>query len=233
MDNLIKREIEARNFFLYCESPNAQESDWVQGELTFIRSLPNRICHVVDLQATPIEQVRSIKELSRQATVFLSFARADWPLVEPISDALITAEYRVWSDVHSLQPGEGIGANITAAITQAIDHGFVLLLLTPFFLTSKWCRFEAQSALEIAATHSRGATGIVPVILADSVSVYREVPPNLGDIQFLDLSSCTPAEAGRRIVARLRRQFYEVRPRKRPPRRRFNFRGATFRPALV
>jgi hypothetical protein len=206
LDDLITREIEARNFFLFCDSPNAQKSDWVQRELAFIRGLPNRVCHVVNLQADSLTQVRSIKELSRRATVFLSFARADWSLIKPISDALVAAEYRVWSDMDSLQTGDGVGERIIAAITEVIDHGFVLLFITPSFLTSHWCRFESCSALEIVATHPRGSVTIVPVVLAPRDAVLTEIPAHLRSLQFLELGDCAPAEAGRRIVAHLRRQ---------------------------
>lgn len=38
VDNLIKREIDARTRFIYCDSENARESKWVQTELEYIRS---------------------------------------------------------------------------------------------------------------------------------------------------------------------------------------------------
>lgn len=205
LDGLITREIEARNFFLYCDSPSARQSDWVQRELAFIRGLPGRVCHVVDLQSDLLTQVLSIKELSRRATVFLSFARTDWPLVEPIFNALVAVEYRVWSDVQSLRPADDIGEHITTAINEAIDQGFVLLFLTPSFLTSKWCHFEALSALEIAAKHPRGSFAVVPILLGQRDAVLTELPAHLRSIQFLDLSDCATAEVGERIVAHLRR----------------------------
>jgi TIR domain len=205
LDDLITREIEARNFFLHFDSPHARASRWVQRELAFIRGLPNRVCHTVDLGADPLTQARAIHDLSRRATVFLSYARGDWPLVTPIYDALITAEYRVWRDV-LLRSGESIAEHITAAITRAIEDGFVLIFLTARSLLSQWCRFETHSALEVAATHPRGAFAIIPIILADSATVFSQIPDDLRHIQFLDVSSSTAAEAGSRIIAHLRRE---------------------------
>ena len=43
LDGLIKRGIEARNFFLLCDSPSARESAWVQREVEHIQSLPHRV----------------------------------------------------------------------------------------------------------------------------------------------------------------------------------------------
>jgi hypothetical protein len=70
IDGLITREIEARNFFLYCDSANARASTWVQRELAFIRSLPDRVVHEVDLEEDAVTQVASIRELSRAQTLF-------------------------------------------------------------------------------------------------------------------------------------------------------------------
>jgi len=206
LDQLITREIEARNFFLYCDSSEARASKWVQRELDFIRALPNRVWRTVDLGSDPLAQVRAIRELSRRATIFLSYARTDWPLVAPIHDALVAAEYRVWTDVPSLQPGASIVDELTAAITQAIDDGFVLLFLTPSSLSSEWCRHEARAALELAATHPRGGIAIVPIVLGSTADVVATLPRPLQELQFLDLSQSSPPDAAESIISYLRRE---------------------------
>ncbi|MDQ6939685.1 MAG: toll/interleukin-1 receptor domain-containing protein [Verrucomicrobiota bacterium] len=206
LDQLITREIEARNFFLYCDSHEARASKWVQREVAFIRSLPNRVWRTVDLDADPLAQLRAIRELSRSATIFLSYAHADWPVVAPIHDALVAAEYRVWSDVHSLLPGDSWENEITEALTQAIDEGFVLLFLSRNSLSSEFCRREAHSALELAATHPRGEVAILPIILGDAREVIASLPENLRERQFLDLGrSGRPEDAANRIISHLRR----------------------------
>ena len=37
LEDFIKREIDARNLFIYCKSKNAEDSIWVQKELEYIR----------------------------------------------------------------------------------------------------------------------------------------------------------------------------------------------------
>ena len=39
LDELIKREIEARTWFLLCDSDNARSSSWVQAEVAYIKEL--------------------------------------------------------------------------------------------------------------------------------------------------------------------------------------------------
>lgn len=47
---LIKREIQARDRFILCDSQNSRESQWVQREIEYIRSL-NRPYEIVDIDA--------------------------------------------------------------------------------------------------------------------------------------------------------------------------------------
>jgi tetratricopeptide (TPR) repeat protein len=70
---LIRDELERSGhypllFFLYCDSPEARDSKWVQRELDFIRALPNRVWCTVDLDSEPLAQVRAIQELSRRGS---------------------------------------------------------------------------------------------------------------------------------------------------------------------
>ena len=47
--DLIKREIDARLWFLYCRSDNAERSNWVRTELEYIRQTGKQNCMEIDL----------------------------------------------------------------------------------------------------------------------------------------------------------------------------------------
>ena len=203
LDGLIKREIEARNFFLLCDSPSARESAWVQREVEHIQSLPHRVWRRVDLEADAVSQLRAIRDLSENATVFLSYARVDSTAVAPIREALRAAEYRVWIDV-SLGQGLRLEEQIVGGVSQAIHDGFVIVFITPEALTSEWVRYEIDLALDLATRDSKAKGRIVPVLLRGSTMVYDRLPPAVRSIQFLDVSELAPAEAGQLLVQRLR-----------------------------
>ena len=203
LDGLIKREIEARNFFLLCDSPSARGSTWVQREVAHIQSLPDRVWRRVDLEADAVAQLRAIRDLSENATVFLSYARVDATTVAPIREALLAAEYRVWSD-DSLAPGVRWQEQIEGGVSQAIHDGFVILFITPEALTSPWVRHEIELALDLATKDPKAKGRIVPVLLRGGPMVYGRVPAAVRSIQFLDVSELAPAEAGRQLVQRLR-----------------------------
>ena len=77
IDDLIRREIQARQFFLLCDSPNARDSNWVQQERRLIKDLAGKVSLTVDLAGPWQDQLGAIDELSRRATVYLSYSRRD------------------------------------------------------------------------------------------------------------------------------------------------------------
>ena len=203
LDGLIKREIEARNFFLLCDSPHARASDWVQREVRYIQSMPNRVWRTLDLEADAVAQLRAIRELSENATVFLSYARADSAMVAPFQDALLAAEYCVWSDETTAAGGRW-QEHIEGGISQAMHHGFIVVFLTPEAVASRWVNHEIEAALRLASHDPQGRARIIPVVLHGGPSLLDSLPPDLRSIQALDLSGLSPDEAGQWLIRRLR-----------------------------
>jgi hypothetical protein len=204
LDGLIKREIDARNFFLLCESEASRSSNWVQREVAYIKSLSNRVVHTVDLGADSSIQLHAIRELSRQATVFMSYARSDWPLVAPLHDALVAAEYRVWQDVPSIESVQTVEDHILDGLREASHNGFVLVFLTDNSLASAWCRAEIVAALQVGAEDPRHGAFIIPVVLSGYPSDLDSLPVELAKINFLNLTGLSPTEAGVRVIECLR-----------------------------
>jgi TIR domain len=89
LDDLICREIESRNFFLLCDSENARAARYVQMEVEIIKSLADKVYRTISLGGDWPEQLRSIRELSRQATVFISYARVDSQVAQSLATSLL------------------------------------------------------------------------------------------------------------------------------------------------
>lgn len=77
VNELLKREIDARRRFILCDSPNAQASEFVQSEVDYIRS-KRRMYEVVDLSQIDLDNsdaediLRLIKPFIRRTTVYIS-----------------------------------------------------------------------------------------------------------------------------------------------------------------
>jgi hypothetical protein len=49
LDDLIRREIDARSWFLLCDSESARQSSWVQAEVAYIKEMQGKYYEEIDL----------------------------------------------------------------------------------------------------------------------------------------------------------------------------------------
>jgi hypothetical protein len=202
LPELLRREIEARNVFLLCDSPNSRSSRWVQDEVEIIRSLGAKICEVVDLDGGVDEYLQKVSRLLRRATIFLSYSVKDSDVAGRIADRLRKKEYQVF-DVQSIQAGENWAAQIESAIDEAARRGFVLVLLSKNAAESRFVQQELQYAFSI-----NGA--VVPVIIEDAPAVLATLPNHiafmLSRLQYFELAGRPFEEAMTEFVTMLRKR---------------------------
>jgi len=161
VDNLIKREIEARNWFVLCDSPNAQKSRWVQTEIEHIKNLPDKVYEVIDVTSKWNEQKFIIERLCKRVTVYLAYSIKDEYTARLIRDSLIKNEFRV-IDPSSLNLKYNDNAGILGSyIAEAALNGYVLILLSPESVKSEWWWYEVKYAL----ANVRSKSNIVPILL--------------------------------------------------------------------
>jgi hypothetical protein len=75
---------------------------------------------------------------------------------------------------------------IWTGIEDAVERGFVLLLLSPEYLRSPYCARERTYAFE--ALGSKQLNNIVPIIVKDQALVMRQLPAELQDIKCVNLT---------------------------------------------
>ena len=149
LDSLIKREIDAREWFLYVDSENARNAKWVKKELAYIRSKPNRRILKVDLEnKARVENVLNL--MLHNLRIFVTCAKSDWDIAKRICDKLREEGYLVFS-YEDIAPGE-------IMINAAAKSGCVLALISNSSLKSVWCTKELQYAFV-------NGGNILPVIL--------------------------------------------------------------------
>jgi hypothetical protein len=190
LNELIKREIEPRNWFLLCDSKNALQSSWVQKEVACIKTLPDKYHETIDLN-DPIEsQIQRIDRLCKRLTVFLSYAHADEAHARRIQEALERYEYSVWIDT-SLAADSNWMQEIMGAIDRAVERGFVLVLLSPNSVKLAFTLREIQYAFDKAGKAAHGAN-IIPVIISNpyekQAGMSSGLQSLLGGIQWFDFS---------------------------------------------
>jgi len=147
LDDLIKREIEARTWFLLCDSPNARSSKWVQMELEYIRGFPGKYTANVDLTHDWDQQLEAVTGLSRRVTIYMAYCRHDVAFVRPIAEVLRQHEYRVYFSEEDTLDADYVDT-MCRRIETAAAEGYVLLFMSEASLRSEWVRYEYTYALE-------------------------------------------------------------------------------------
>lgn len=116
--------------------------------------------------------------------VFISYARADEAPCQAIAQALAAVGATVWVDKKSIRPGH----SWVGAIFRGLDRAdYVLVLLSPNSIASRWVEKEYETAL---ANSLSGKTSqrIIPILLEQV-----NIPSALQTIQCIDLTTDTQA----------------------------------------
>ena len=94
IEGLIKREIDAREWFVYVDSPNARASAWVRKEREYISSLGTKQIITVDLEG---EDVREVSEkLIRGLRVLILCGEADMPMAGRLQRAFLEKDMQAY-----------------------------------------------------------------------------------------------------------------------------------------
>jgi hypothetical protein len=183
IDELIKREIEARNFFLLCDSDNAKSSKWVHDEIAHVNSLQEKKIEIIDLDADWQSQISGIEAIVRHATVLMSYAHKDEEAIAPVRAALIANDFSVWDPSHDLRIGDSFAKQISSAITEAAKFGFFIHFLSRASLESKWAGDELDEALRLGVGER-----YIPVLLEPESAIADLMPKSVRGRQCIDYS---------------------------------------------
>lgn len=201
--DLVKREIDARNRFILCDSPNAQASKYVQSEVKYIQS-KKRMYEVVDLtkifaNKPNVEKdvLNLIKPFKRRTTVFLSYCRHDQSFAMQLKNQLNLAGFNVYNtDFHNSKViNSCMGMDvIKREIIETLDNGYVVGLIG-----EKSSNFSME---ELKFAYKMGAGRVLPVVL--SRHNIENFSDDLNMVQYLNLSEiASSSDKVRAIVEEL------------------------------
>ena len=146
IEELIKREIDEREWFIYADSHNARASRWVQTERDYIETLGGKKVFTINLREDLESQLADLDHIARQMKVFISYSRRDTVLQGRIREKLENKDMLVLSD-EDIMLGAGWETATASSVCEAAREGFVLLLLTENFAGSAEVRREIELSL--------------------------------------------------------------------------------------
>ena len=204
VNDLLKREIDARKRFILCDSPNAQASKFVQSEVDYIKK-QQRMYEIVDLSSIDLNSdslqddiLQLIKPFRVRTNVYLSYNYYnDKELVQLISGNLSLQGFKS-TDIAFLDSQEwysyfgGVHASfqtVRQVIEATLLNGYLLYLIGES--VSYFCQEELDLAYEIAPNM------ILPVIINQS---FKGIPQVLQNINMINVSEIPSNEEKARAI---------------------------------
>lgn len=174
--DLIEREIKERDWFIFIDSENARNSRWVQQERDIVEALPDKKVFVLDLSKDIESQIDFI---TRQMTVFVSYALKDKKIGQAIENALLKRDYLVF-DYNSISEGQQWHSDVFDAIKMACEYGFFVSVISENSIKSDSMMRELQYAVK-----SGGKT--IPIYVGDtSLSNFKMYYSDLQGVRLND-----------------------------------------------
>lgn len=147
IEELIKREIDERDWFIYADSINARNSKWVKTERDYIEKLTDKKIFTIDLTANLDIQMEYIKHIARQMKVYISASHRDREIEGKIRKKLLERDMLVLSGESNIAVGAAWDTEVAEAIGDASRDGFVIILITEASMNSAAVRHEIDFAL--------------------------------------------------------------------------------------
>ena len=160
LDSLIKREIDAREWFVFCESPEAVQSKYVQDEHTYIINLSKDKVWTIDMTADIDSILDKVRKICLDIEVVIFYAYRDRNIIRPLINAIVDKDYSVWPLEDNLQYGKMWDKQISERIIGCVYGGFYIVVITQESIKSSFVEKE------LAFASLQGAW-IVPIVIGN------------------------------------------------------------------
>jgi hypothetical protein len=160
---LIKWEIDSRNIFVLCDSESSRQSNWVQWETEYVKSLSNKLYRTIDIDSFrehDTSELSKLNDLISKGTLYLTYAHADEDRVLPVREKLISLGYKIFDGVSALGQDDFNDVKMYDAFSETVDKGIIIIFLSKNAKRSRWFWDEKSAALHTGAS-------IIPVVLDD------------------------------------------------------------------
>lgn len=164
LDNLIKREIDSREWFVFCESNAAKESKYVQMEKDYIEHHGKAYRWKIDMSLPMYKIIEIIDKICRDLKVFVSYAYVDRFIKEDLIRQLIKKDYEIWTQEDIIREDNYFenGTNqyffdYSSLISQC---GTFLPIITEHYVNSVYCMKEFEMAMS-------NNLKIIPIMVGD------------------------------------------------------------------
>lgn len=193
LEDFIKKEIDARNIFVYCKSKNSESSIWVQKELAYIKESSNKRLYEIDIEKplseTLVDFLHTLANIIKKNKVFISCSHADRIISDIITSLLEKSGYEVIQyNTYKQEECEQHEYDIISIS----KNGIFLPIITKNFLKSVYCMSEIEKVLYDDCKHNVIFKPVCVNILQSLVEINLPVSAkkykmhSLNDISIMD-----------------------------------------------
>ena len=143
--DLIKREIESREWFVFCESEHSLNSKYVEIEREYVSLCEKKMIWKINLNDSDDTIKKRVKEICSDLQIYISYSRYDSLIANNLKMHLEKKDYYVTTD-KDIPLGDFMNTGITNLISNISKKGLILLLLTKNSLNSNFVDFEIEAA---------------------------------------------------------------------------------------
>lgn len=201
LESLIKREIDSRDWFVFCESDAARKSQYVNMEKEYIIKSGKKKIWTIDM-SLPIEDIiLKVHEICTQLKIYISYRKRNKNYIRLLYNELLTYDFDVFYD-EFLIPGEHFDERMKKELDEASSYGFVVAIISEGDEMSYTVQYELPIAIAKGARIIVISIGDVNVIETyfDASKVKHYNLPNMPTVEDIGLiAKLIEAETRRQI----------------------------------
>ncbi len=162
VEGLLKREIDAREWFAFIESSNSMESAWVAKEREYIRNRGGKKILYYRLQDSSPDEIAD--QIIDNMTVYVCYCERDREYGRFVSESLRSMDFRVYDRCDSEANGDDVFSvryleQTKNAVREAAEHGCFLFLVTKYSKQALMMRKELEYAVSYNAAVAAALLG--------------------------------------------------------------------------
>ena len=161
LDGLIMREIDSREWFVFCESPEAAASDYVQMEKDYIINNGKQNVWSIDMSLPVKELLLKVREICSLIKVYISFSARDGREIRDLLAEKLTEKDFDVRDSESEVSADSIMAQVEDNVRKTAENGFAVVLVTEAYSDSTFCLRELET---IVSANTR----VIPLVFGDA-----------------------------------------------------------------
>ena len=160
IEELIKREIDAREWFVFVDSENSRKSKWVQLEREYITRTNKKKIITVDL-CNPRSMTSTIDKILHNLRVCVVSSGIDYDLSVRFQTALESKDYLVFGRKNHNFHDKNFWQKTKKEVIKAAKEGLVIALLSERAMQSEYVCWQIFTAIK------KGGN-VIPVLLGDA-----------------------------------------------------------------